>query len=171
MTPFLPGTSHPSRWGRYLPHHPEAPLRCRAIGQRCPGSPQSCPGVSRISRIIGPICINHGKQDESGWIRNQNGDGSKPWYRALFSWDSWIFIPLKMDDYRYWPIPKWPNGCSSSRETWLNLLSFWSSNLGGPPGPLRDPWNLVCLTWNQWTSGETWWNHAKMKKMNSSDGI
>jgi hypothetical protein len=37
-------------------------------------------------------------------------DGSKPWY-LLFtpshSWDLWMFIPLKMVSYRYWPIPIW----------------------------------------------------------------
>ena len=38
------------------------------------------------------------------------GDGSKPWYLVTkwtpsHSWDWWMFIPLKMDDYRYWPIP------------------------------------------------------------------
>jgi hypothetical protein len=118
------------------------PLRCRAIGQRCPGSPQSCPGVSRI---IGPICINHGKQDESGWIIRMNQE------------------------------PKWPNGCAKTGKKTLQLLQGDLAQFaellefqpaqprGGPPGPLKsgvsdmEPvdqwWNMVelCKNEEKWT--------------------
>ena len=36
------------------------------------------------------------------------GDGSKPWYLVNPKIaGKWMFIPLKMYLYRYWPIPKW----------------------------------------------------------------
>ena len=40
----------------------------------------------------------------------KKGDGSKPWYLLFTPSHSWVKMdvnnPLKMDDYRYWPIPK-----------------------------------------------------------------
>ena len=53
----------------------------------------------------------------------QFGDGSKPLYPfcspQVIAGLKWMFIPLKMDDYRYWPIPIFAdltqrNGCCFS---------------------------------------------------------
>ena len=37
-----------------------------------------------------------------------------------YSWDLWMFIPLKMDDYRYWPIPICQNCCQGSCIVWAS---------------------------------------------------
>ena len=48
------------------------------------------------------------------------GYGSKPWYLVNIKIaGKWMFIPLKMDDYRYWPMPI--SRCLKNH----HLLGYW----------------------------------------------
>ena len=56
-------------------------------------------------------------------VSTWNGDGSKPWYLVNIKIaGKWMFIPLKLFIYRYWPIPK------SINDSWeIHPLNWWKS--------------------------------------------
>ena len=53
-------------------------------------------------------------------------------------WMIWMFIPLKMDDYRYWPIPIYPLYPHEIAENHQEKYGKISHNLGEPPMTIID---------------------------------
>ena len=160
MKPFLSSTSHHwisslQRWGRL----PITSLPPRVPGNWAKVSRESTKLSWRVQH--GPMMCqlvqwqtNNQEPKWPDWERME-----KPCKGACFTWSKHSSSTSEDRDHEKPTLaptkamtrnPPVGEICSSSRETWLNLLSFWSSNLCSQGA---DPWNLACLTWNQWTRG------------------